>query len=1516
MYDELVKLIESHTTTLVFTNTRSATETVAYKLKERGLTGVEAHHGSLSKSTRIDVEDQLKRGELRCVISSTSLELGIDIGSIDLVCQIGSPKSVAKGLQRIGRSGHSVDRLSKGRLLVFDRDDLVECAVLTRSALLGKIDRVDIPKNSLDVLAQSIVGMSIEKRWRLDEALQVIRRSYCYHDLTEEDYLSVLRYLGSKGEFENVYSKIWYDEAQGIFGKKRSARMIYFLNIGTIAEESTYTVITEKGTHVGQLSDKFVERLSTGDVFVLGGRTYEFVRTKSLAIIVKDAKGRRPTVPSWTGEMLPRSFDLSEEVGRFREEMGRLIEGDEPKLIRKLSADFNIDTAAARSIVNYFREQKQLTGLVPGGTTLLVEGIYQQDRDRRYIVFHFPFGRRTNDALSRAYAQAITEKYSCNVSISISDDCFLIAVPREIRLNSLHTLVSKRNLKELIVRGIRNSELFKQRFRHVAARSFMILRNYRGKELSVSRQQLRSSSIMDQLGNIQDFPVVKETFNEILHEVMDTEHALEILSDIESGKRKITYFGYTDTPSSFSHSILLSGVEDIILMEDRSSMLRELHRKVLSRVMGGEIRGFEFDAEKVNAYFASRRQYISEEEEVPLLLSTVGPLIMLKERGNSIYHFTRRKYEEVRGWAASLLEKGKVSTVWLDDLYFISADEMPLFKAIAQEGKLNDHERALLGLFSRSPLGVKDISAATGLSTEEVSELLHRLESMCLITRNSLDAEGKWTWLLCDAEAYPKDRALEKLITRQLEFFGPQTAEELSYRFRTDEAVRIADLLVNEGVVSRGYFVAEEVEQYMLTRDYLKLKNENAKVFDYSTVRSYKFSKSFAPLDSIEAYFTKFGSAGTMMDVFNRVSSFSRDEWEEKRKAGEILLGRFVRGRVRYIQAKDAPLFVSAYRERNIDEEAKELLELLKREGSLTISQIASKLKMDRERAREAVDRLDRALYIHRLFQENEEWGTRNLYAELQVSPDIEQPHREIIRRIVSAMGPMTVQELRSETGFWHLDLEHEAEMSGAVSIRVGETGETMFIMKEELQSLENHLKPEVEVKLISLLDPYASSLWGELTSKFGEGWYYPLVSRDRVVGMAEMWVMANCVEVRQLNVEQEYLSEVFAALKRTASFHSQFGLDILRIRELSGKAVGEIDSKTLETALSYGFRRLNGMLVLGNIIDAVVDEKRINAEAIVLQHIEEKFENFSDALEHLMSLRSDQEAILRVRHFVSLSHSQRMGSLVKMYVLPDHLAYTDTRWAPIFRAARQGNLSPQESELLELVTTMQPVSKKRILSASPLSRLQTLKCLRSLMRKSVIGNDAFGDYVVIPSYQGGKREALITVVRAFLEQFGAMTAEQLAAFIRPAAGIVQIRGLLKELEERRIVGRGYLCRGSDTLYYIPLSKVSKLKRSSCKEAFVVFAEDRLLLYFQERARQLFGFRPNGLVFNGPEIDGAFRGSLRRGELHLERFEGSERARRVLERQSEEAGILLRREREEEQDWDVIGFYEKSRLGR
>ncbi len=597
LYRLLDKLISMHTTTLIFTNTRSGTERVVFHLKDRwgekySDATIGAHHGSLSRETRLEVEDRLKQGLLKAVVCSTSLELGIDIGYIDLVAQIGSPKSVTRAVQRIGRSGHKFKDVAKGRIIVLDRDDLVECAVMLRCARERRLDKIHIPKNCLDILAQHIVGMGLNRKWSVDEALSVIRESYCYHDLSKKTFISLLHYLaGHYAELEDqhVYGKIWFDEKDEVFGKRgKYTRVIYYLNLGAIPDEVKIDVykLPEK-RYIGGIEEGFLERLRPGDIFVLGGRLYKFRFARSMRCYVDSVpKEAVPTIPAWFSEMLPLSFDLALEIQKFRAEMKEKLKKGEgrEKILSWLLGKYPVDEYSANSIYEYFAQQ-HLYNKIPSSKEILVEKTYDLE-GRKFLVFHSLFGRRTNDALSRAVALLLSEQIKHSVGVIISDNGFALLVPKERELNVEKLLeeLMKCDLEELLKSSIRRTELMKRRFRHCAARSFLVLRNYKGYKISVSRQQMSSQTLLRVCEEVDaDFPVIQETYREILQDILDIDKAKEVIDWLREGKIEVETIE-TEIPSPFAHNLIVLGEADVILMEDRKRRLLELHEAVMRRI--------------------------------------------------------------------------------------------------------------------------------------------------------------------------------------------------------------------------------------------------------------------------------------------------------------------------------------------------------------------------------------------------------------------------------------------------------------------------------------------------------------------------------------------------------------------------------------------------------------------------------------------------------------------------------------------------------------------------------------------------------------------------------------------------------------------------------------------------------------------------------------------------------------------------------------------------------------------
>ena len=592
LYETIKELVQRHRSTLIFTNTRSGAERVSYKLSK--MLGAEAesigtHHSSLSREVRLSVEERLKSGEMKAVACSSSLELGIDIGALDACILVGSPKSTTRLIQRVGRSGHQLTAAAKGYLIVTDLDDLVECTVLAKRAMERKLDRIRVVGCALDVLAQHVVGMSLERKWSVDEAFALVRRAYPYRNLTREQFISVLRYLSGKySELESVrvYPKIWFDEEEGVFGRRGAIRGIYMTHVGTIPSETSIQVFQRAPRRwIGEIDEPFLEKLERGDVFVLGGKTYRFLSAEGTRAFVEPSEGP-PTIPSWIGEMLPLEYDSAVEVGRFRAELERRMnELSRDEVVEWLIREYNLERHAAERIYQYFLEQKQYAGVIPTHRRIVIETFYD-DLGRQNIVFHAIFGRRTIDALSRAYAYAISLRFNTNVAITLNDNGFVLRLPKSIPVKEIPKLVTAANVETLLRRSIRRTELFKRRFRHCAVRALMILKQYKGYDISVGKQQRNSSAVLSVVEKIDGFPIVEETFREILEEVMDIEHAKEVLRGIESGEIEIRFVEGLPFPSPFAHALVALQASDIVLMESRRELLRELHRKVLEYIEG------------------------------------------------------------------------------------------------------------------------------------------------------------------------------------------------------------------------------------------------------------------------------------------------------------------------------------------------------------------------------------------------------------------------------------------------------------------------------------------------------------------------------------------------------------------------------------------------------------------------------------------------------------------------------------------------------------------------------------------------------------------------------------------------------------------------------------------------------------------------------------------------------------------------------------------------------------------
>lgn len=603
MYAQVKRSIESNTTTLIFTNTRSGTERLVYQLSNRKILDenlVAAHHGSLSKELRLRVEDSLKKGEMKAVVTSTSLELGLDIGYIDLVFQIGSPKSVTRLLQRVGRSGHSINEISKGIVLALDRDDLIEVATMSSEMARGNIDRLYFPRRSLDVLAQHLVGMAVERRWTVNEAYALVKRSYCYQDLDIESFRRVIRYLAGRYQtLDNyrIYGKIWYDESRDEFSRRgMMTRVIYCTNIGTIPDEVSIGVFVRGGSSqwVGQIQEEFLERMTPGDVFVLGGKLFKFAYAKGMKAFVDRVDHGNPTIPVWSSESLPLSFDLGEAVSRFRMEILAMIDArkSDVEIASFIQRETRCNQIASDAIISYCRAQHAFLRYVgvteiPTDRSIIVENYFDPEA-RQNLIFGCVFGRRVNDALARSIANLISERRHGALQVTVSDNGFMITLPPGVYVNPERVLLDyfpkREELRSSLLKSIRRSELVRRRFRHCCGRALMVLRNYKGNGNPVGRQQVSSQILMSICERLDKFPILEEAYREVMEDVMDVNTAEEVAAEIQSGARKFVVCRRETLPSPFSHNLVMRGSTDIVSLSDRREMLQSLHDRVMKKV--------------------------------------------------------------------------------------------------------------------------------------------------------------------------------------------------------------------------------------------------------------------------------------------------------------------------------------------------------------------------------------------------------------------------------------------------------------------------------------------------------------------------------------------------------------------------------------------------------------------------------------------------------------------------------------------------------------------------------------------------------------------------------------------------------------------------------------------------------------------------------------------------------------------------------------------------------------------
>ncbi len=814
-YDRVAELIRQNRTTLIFVGTRRMSERVAFALAERlGPGTVLPHHGSLSKELRFDAEHRLKTGQLKAVVATASLELGIDIGSIDLVVQMGTPRSIAVALQRIGRSGHWVGARPEGRLFPATRDELLECAALVYGMRNGAMDALKIPVAPLDILAQQIVAACGADEWAVAELLATVKTAYPYRELSDKDFEDVLTMLadgvatsrGRSGAF------LHYDRVNNRLRGRRGARMAAITSGGAIPETANYNVVAEPDGHVvGTLDEDFAVESLAGDIFMLGTTSWRIKRVEPGVVRVEDASGAPPTVPFWNGEGPGRTIELSREVSAIRMEID---ERSDRSAREFLMAECGLDEAGADQAIAYVRAGKKVLGVVPTCKTLVAERFFDEGGGMQ-LILHTPFGARINRAWGLALRKRFCRSFNVELQAAATDNGIVLSLTEQhaFPLDIVFEYVKAASVEYVLKQALLAAPMFGARWRWNATRALAIMRMRGGRKVAPQLQRMRADDLIaavfpDQAAcaenlsgpiRIPDHVLVRETIDNCLREAMDLDGLTAVLQQLEAGELRTVAID-TPEPSPFCHEILNANPYaylDDAPLEERRARAVQLRRTIRDDIDGAGI----LDAAIIDEVAAESWPVVRNADELHDALATLVALPPVAQW---------------RAWFEELVSQRRATTVVLPGLQFwTSAERLSAARLIYPSGVLEpaieaapmlnaaeSREDAVAEMLrgwmeSGGPVSSIELCERFGIAGDDVDTALLRLESQGQLLRGRYrGTEEEW----CNRRVLA--RIHRRTIGRLRREIEPVTsAQFVRFLYRWQHAAPLARLHGVEGTL-------------------------------------------------------------------------------------------------------------------------------------------------------------------------------------------------------------------------------------------------------------------------------------------------------------------------------------------------------------------------------------------------------------------------------------------------------------------------------------------------------------------------------------------------------------------------------------------------------------------------------------------------------------------------------------------------------------------------------------------
>jgi len=1452
--DRIKELVEAHTTTLVFVNTRNMTETFVQRLKVAGVAGVEGHHGSMDKSIRLDVEQRLKDGKLRCVVSSSSLELGIDIGSVDLVIQVGSPGSIATALQRIGRAGHQVGGLPRARFLPTSPHDLLEIVALQNGILSGNMDLLKFPQNSLDVLAQFLIGLTIIREWDIDEAYELVQASWPYRNLPSEDFIEVLDMLEEE-------RRIWVDWEENRFGKRGFSQMIYYTNIGTIAPDNNYLVFTSDGTLVGQLSSSFVSSMRNGDVFLLGGSTYRVASVRGTRVNVTPATGFRPTIPSWTGEAMSRTTELSNEVLGLLSILSvqyRTGNSITPFLVDVLG----LNRLVANALTQFLDEHSATTFQVPSQDRILVEQV--QAPLPTYVVTTCR-GRAFNLALGYLFAGMATKDDIIVHELSFDENGFMAKLSHEVEVSLIPEVFRGRGSEEILNKYLIDSQLFAKRFREVSSRSMLNPRRIGAEEVSPKQYQIKAEQIMNRHRKMDESVIVREAMNEILTTDLGMDQLRQFMERMDSEDVRIVH-RRVKIPSPLGMTLFMSSFEDLLSLRTRAYLIKDIDPEILRRLLGARSLATELDKEKLGDYYQSKVSVPSNATELLRLMDMGGGLE--RQLTHPLYSDKLKdiEFETLRSWVHELAERDLITKVRGTGLEKIDGKWFSM--------RMTEVHGTLGCLAVAGAAEMDDLRELyTGGLTYEIGEGFVGGEPSNWKKKSLSD---------------PMDCLRLKLLD-MLGSEGPQTIESLSGRlpFPSAQVESVLQELEMRNLVSIGFFTQTDEGEFILRIDEYRITGGEFNVIDYRTLQTLILNKSFSKFEEPADAIRNLTFVQRREELLHRVENYRFRDWKDIKHDSDVYNGRLLHNRVGYTLSEKLPMLMGLRGEPWFGPLEEELIEKIPEEGisrnDLFSDYPKGKANMHIQRSlKSALSNMERQLVVAKQFIDVPN-RKRSMAIFKRLHGRIKPlPFDKALSELIARIGPVRLHTLRlfvSRPVEELADTLRELERSGSISRVVALQPEPTdyYSSHEDAERLHSPLPEDRKMRILAQSDPFSSRFIQEVRLLLKQGWYYPVFKGVDPIGRILMFVVNDYLEIKDINIPHSYLDDFKETFGELLENYRDRLVDVSVLHAFNGVPVHDCDDNIQQILSELGFSSMGDEVryIRGGVVEPR-SRQEINRMLFYHHSIHQnsRWENETLALENAIELRDDFSLRGRCEMFrVNLDSMVAAHQLHQGSNLRGHLVWARYHHFQKLLLIRNVPTEPEDEEILQFFRdTNDP---DLFMERNAMSRSEFRKLVSPLVRSGHLIQDYRGGFRTVELPQKVDLwDAKRSYLRTLVEDYPVITLKQVERLAGSSFAPEEISDVMHDFEDDGTLIKGFLVDDLQDICWGRLDMLEGMDRISRTRDLVIPPSDPLIHYFGSILRERFGFGSAYLVFHKEDPIAAFKANTRNNKIELTDFVG------------------------------------------